>query len=130
MYAKTTLSEEFADAKWVVQAKVLAADEHWSDEDYSWTIYHLQILTAFKGKPPLRIRMFTYRDSGGFYLDKGMNADLGGVYLLFLDPVSPGDPDQARGATEVNYACGQSKTWGEVSAEDQKRLSELAHASR
>ncbi len=71
LYAKTTLSQEFADSRWVVRAKVLAADDHWSDEEESWTIYRLEVLTTFKGAPPPRISLFTYRDSGGFYLDQG-----------------------------------------------------------
>ncbi len=128
MYAKTTLSQEFFDAKWVVRVKVIAADNHWSDEDESWTLYHLQVVTAFKGKPQSRIELFTYRDSGGFYLDRGMNADLGGDYLLFLDPVSNQEkvPAAARNATEVNYACGQSKAWSEVSSADQEHLTDLS----
>jgi hypothetical protein len=81
MYAKTTITEEFADAEWVIKAKVIAADNHWSDEDDSWTLYHLKVLAAYKGKPPLRLDLFTYRDSGGFYLDKGLSNDIGGEYL-------------------------------------------------
>ena len=128
MYAETTFSQEFSDATWVVKARVIAADNHWSGEDESWTLYHLQVITAFKGKPQSRIEMFTYRDSGGFYLDKGMNPDLGGEYLLFLDPISKPEnvPVTVRNATEVNYACGQSKAWDEVSGDDQKRLAELS----
>jgi hypothetical protein len=124
MYAKTTLAQEFADSKWVVRVKVVAADNHWSDEDDSWTIYHLQVMTAFKGKPPTRIEMFTYRDSGGFYLDKGMANDLGGEYLLFLDPVSHKEsvPTAARDATEVNYSCGQSKAWSSLSMSEHHKL--------
>lgn len=71
MYAKTTLAEEFRDSKWVARVKVLAADSHSSDVDESWSLYHVQVLTAFKGRPPLRLAVFTYRDSGGFYLDRG-----------------------------------------------------------
>jgi len=114
MYVKTTLAQEFADARWVVRAKVMAADDHWSDEDESWTIYHLQVSTAFKGMPPPRIEMFTYRNSGGFYLDKAMNANLGGEYLLFLNPISSeeGLPSAARGIAEVNYACGPIEALG------------------
>lgn len=124
MYAKTTLAQEFADSQWVVRVKVVAADNHWSDEDVSWTIYHLQVMTAFKGKPPARIEMFTYRDSGGFYLDKGMVNDLGGEYLLFLDPVSDREsaPTAARHAMEVNYSCGQSKAWNSLSTSEQHKL--------
>ena len=44
MYAKTTLAQEFADSQWVVRVRVVAADDHWSDEEDSWTIYHLQVV--------------------------------------------------------------------------------------
>ncbi len=129
MYAKTTVAQEFADSQWVVRVKVVAADDHWSDEDDSWTIYHLQVLTAYKGKPPARIEMFTYRDSGGFYLDKGLANNLGGEYLLFLDPISHEDsaPASAENATEVNYSCGQSKAWNALTGSERQELLRLSH---
>jgi hypothetical protein len=116
MNAKTTVAQEFADSQWVVRMKLIAADDHWSMEEDSWTIYHLQVLTAFKGEPPTSLEMFTYRDSGGFFLDKGVFNDLGGEYLLFLDPISHKQsvPAAALNATEVNYSCDQSKTWVSV----------------
>jgi hypothetical protein len=130
LYAKTTLSQEFADLRWVVRAKVIAADDHWSDDDVSWTIYRLSVLTAFKGTPPSRISLFTYRDSGGFYLDKGMSNDFGGEYLLFLNPTSIKEkiPAAALGTTMVNYACGQSKLWSEISDVDQTNLTALSRS--
>ena len=128
MYAKTTVAQEYADSKWVVQVKVVAADDHWSDEGDSWTIYHLRVLTAFKGKPSQRIDLFTYRDSGGFYLDKGVSNDIGGKYLLFLDPVEPSEhaPAAAQDATEINYNCGQSKRWPSVTQSERRLLLDLA----
>lgn len=122
MYAKTTLAEEYRDSKWVVHVKVLAADQHWSDVDDSWTLYRVQVLTAYKGKPPLQLSVFTYRDSGGFYLDKGMYPDLGGDYLLFLTSTSSSVPAAARNATEVNYSCGQSKQWSALNPPEKARL--------
>ena len=72
--------------------------------------------------------MFTYRDSGGFYLDKGMANDLGGEYLLFLGPVSHKEnaPAAAKVAMEANYSCGQSKLWNSVSVSEQHKLSKLS----
>jgi hypothetical protein len=121
LYAKTTLSQEFRDSKWVVRARLIAADDHLSDEDESWTLYHIQTIQSFKGKAPKRLDVFTYRDSGGFYLDKGMSTDLGGEYLLFLDPATRTMPKAIAGAFQVNYSCGQSKPWSEVT-EEQKGL--------
>ena len=128
MYAKTTVAQEFADSRWVVRVRVIAADDHWSDKEDSWSLYHLQVLTSFKGNPPARIAMFTYRDSGGFFLDKGLANDLGGEYLLFLDSVSHQDtaPGIAKDATEVNYSCGQSKSWNAVSTSERQELEKLA----
>ncbi len=135
MYAKTTLSQEFSDSKWVVRAKVTAADNHLSNYlggDDPWTIYHLRVLASFKGQPPATIELFTYRDSGGFYLDKGTKADIGGEYLLFLNPASQDlyVPVAARSATEVNYSCGQSRAWTDVNNADRKGLAEMSQGSR
>lgn len=132
---KTTLSQEFSDSKWVVRAKVIAADSHWSDYlgGYDpWTLYRLQVLGSFKGEPPATIDFFTYRDSGGFYLDKGTKADIGGEYLLFLNPASQDQdvPAAARSATEVNYNCGQSRAWADVQNADREELSKLSQRSR
>lgn len=129
LYAKTTIQQEFADSSWVVVARVTAEDEHWRDYDGGydpWTIYQLQVVTRFKGNPPANIRFFTYNNSGGFYLDKG------GEYLLFLDPISSDSdaPKAAGDATEVNYNCGQSKDWSEVSEADRSELLRLSTGGR
>ena len=124
--AKTTIREEFHDSKWVVKVQLIAADNHWSDEDDSWTLYHVKTLSSFKGRAPRRIDVFTYRDSGGFFLDKGMSNDLGGEYLLFLSPATQKLPSVARGALEVNYPCGQSGPWEKLSTGQQKTLEALS----
>jgi len=113
LYATTTLAQEFRDSRWVVRARVLSAATHWSDESVSWTLYRLQVLHRYKGAPPNRITLYTERNSGGFYLDRGAAPDLGGEYLLFLNPVARrrGNPPAARGATWVNYNCGRSRPW-------------------
>lgn len=68
--AKTTLAQEFEDSTWVVRAKVLAARDHFSDEEDSWTLYGVEVLQSFKGRPPKMLPVFTFRDSGGFYMDR------------------------------------------------------------
>lgn len=50
MNAKTTVGQEFADSQWVVRVKLIAAEDHWSDEEDSWTAYHLQVMAAFQGQ--------------------------------------------------------------------------------
>ncbi|MDG5493741.1 hypothetical protein [Niveispirillum sp. BGYR6] len=126
--AKTTIAQEFADSKWVVRARVIAADYHWSDEDDSWTLYKLETVESFKGKLPAKFTFFTYRDSGGFYMDaEGGTPDLAGEYLLFLipRPWPKTDPSAAKNALWVNYNCGQSKAWPKVTPEEVAQLRAL-----
>jgi hypothetical protein len=130
--AKTTLDREFVDSRWVVRARVLAAKDHWSDTEDSWTIYRIRVERSYKGEPPRELRFFTYRDSGGFYMDRAWKAlpeghDVGGEYLLFLNP-SPrrrGNPAAMTGTVFVNYSCGVSKAWREVSAAERNALTRL-----
>src|SRR5258708_3400669 len=129
--AKTTLKQEFHDSRWVVRAHVMSADYHWSDEGESWTLYRLRVLRGFKGKPPNQFLFFTTRDSGGFYLDgRDATPDFDGDYLLFLTRTAfPGNlPRAARGALDVNYNCGQSKPWRQVSWSEAKRLASLSRS--
>jgi len=134
--AKTTIDREFKDSKWVVKAKVLTARDH-ASEDESWTIYRIEVLHAFKGNPATRLRFFTYRDSGGFYMDRPRESlpsghDIGGDYLLFLNPVRAHDgfPSAARGAVLVNYSCGLSGPWARVAQSDRSQLSALGDAHK
>jgi hypothetical protein len=131
--ARTSIAQEFRDSRWVVRAKVIAASDHWSDDKDSWTTYDLAVLDTFKGKLPSRIRFFTTRDSGGFYMDQGLRHDIGGEYLLFLwaRPNRKDLPPEAKGAFFVNYNCGLSGPWAKVTAVDRQRLNAAwrAHSS-
>lgn len=123
--AKTSVAQEFRDAQWVVRAHVVSADYHWSDEDESWTRYRLKVVQSFKGNLRQRFTFFTMRNSGGFYMDgEGGTPDLDGDYLLFLTPRPwpRTDPPAAKGAFWVNYNCGQSKPWSQVT---QKQVAQL-----
>lgn len=128
-YAKTTIAQEFTDSKWVVRAKLIAADYHWSDEDDSWTLYKLETMESYKGNLPMKFTLFTERNSGGFYLNEERGSpDLGSEYLLFLTP-SPWpetDPPAAKGALSINYSCGQSKSWSKVTQTEADELQVLA----
>jgi hypothetical protein len=126
---RTSLEQEFRDARWVVRAHVVSADYHWSDEDESWTLYRLQVVERFKGVLPHRFTFYTERNSGGFYMDgQGAVPDLDGDYLLFLTPYPHGStlPAAAHGALWVNYNCGQSRSWGRVTPREIARLRTLA----
>ena len=127
--AKTTIGEEFKASRWVVRARVISADYHWSDEGESWTSYRMKVVRSYKGKLS-RFTFLTERNSGGFYMDGPSGGpDFDHDYLLFLTPdgwPQAGRPS-AKGALWVNYNCGQSKVWSEVT---QRQKAELAALSQ
>jgi len=123
--AKTTIAQEFADSRWVVRARVTAQTDSWADaridDEAPWTLYRVEILEAFKGNPPAAMKVFTMRDSGGFYLEpRPGEPDHYVDYLLFPIPKPHylGDPAEAAGTAIVNYSCGMSKPWNELTSED------------
>ena len=136
--ARTSIRQEYADARWVVRARVLRATDGVveagkPDTGMSWTLYRLQVVRPYKGGPPQRITFFTMRDSGGFYMDRPWVPlprahDIARDYLLFLNPIAPyrGQPRAQRGAAFVNYNCGQSRPWREVSARSRRLLASLS----
>ncbi len=127
--ARTTIEQEFRDAPVVLRARVVEADYHWSDLDESWARYRLEIIERFKGPALDRPLLFTFRNSGGFYLDAdGGGPDLDRDYLLFLDtpPVDWRDASVAKGAWLINYSCGVSGLWSGVSDAQRSRLRQLA----
>jgi hypothetical protein len=77
------------------------------------------------------VTFFTWRDSGGFYLDRGAAHDFGGEYLLFLVAPAPGEtPAPPPHTTGVNYNCGQSRPWNQVSARTLRDLDSWSLAHR
>lgn len=126
--AWTTVRQEFQDSRWVVRARVLTATEHFIEGEEPWTEYQLEVQHAYKGSPPGRLRFFTLRNSGGFYLDRGREHDLGGEYLLFLNPTirSPEIPAAASGTVSVNYSCGVSGPWNSVTTASRADLVRLS----
>lgn len=135
-HAETTVAEEFADATWVVRARVVSGAHHWSetDDDEPWTVYRLEVLERFKGHAPSRLRFFTFRNSGAFYLERPWRGgrdgtDVGSEYLLFLEPWNggPGDPAEMKGAVFVTYSCGVSGPWRDVGPKDRAALRALRH---
>lgn len=127
LYAETSVSQEFQDSRWVVKAKALSATDHFIEGEEPCTEYQLEVQNAFKGTPPRRLRFFTFRNSGGFYLDRGRDHDLGGEYLLFLNPTisSPAIPAAASGTVSVNYSCGVSGLWNSVTSGARADLAQL-----
>lgn len=133
--ARTSVGQEYIDSRWVIRASLLSAtngeiEAGKPDAGMPWTLYRLRVVHSYKGNPPQRIVFFTMRNSGGFYMDRPLprGHDIGGEYLLFLNPIAayPGQPRAERGATFVNYSCGQSRPWREVSAGSRRLLTSLS----
>lgn len=131
LYAQTIVSQELEDSQWVVRARVLAATDHFIEGEEPWTEYQLEVQHAYKGDPPRRLRFFTFRNSGGFYLDRGQEHDVGGEYLLFLNPTTnlAGVPPAASGTVSVNYSCGVSGAWSGVTTASRNELRQLSRRS-
>ena len=126
----TSIPQEFRDSRWVVRARVINARYHSTDSD-SWTLYTVRVLDRFKGRSTHAMRVFTYRDSGGFYLDKGPSSpDRANDYLLFLNPATQVLPRGMRNVVQVNFSCGQSRPWKELTRTDLAKLDLLAGRSR
>lgn len=128
LYARTSIGQEFEDSRWVVKAKVRSATDHFIEGEEPWTEYQLEVQYAYKGNPPQQLRFFTFRNSGGFYLDRDREHDVGGEYLLFLNPTSdsPAIPAAARGTVSVNYSCGLSGPWNSVTTGSRAELARLS----
>jgi hypothetical protein len=126
LYATTTLADEFTDSALVIRGTVLSSqDVGLSDARGRGTVYSVRVDEVFKGHASKSILYYSDRDSGGFYLGEGGESR---EYLLFLDPIRREylASKEAPGAYEVNYNCGQSRQWREVSPGDRKRLSDWA----
>ena len=125
LYAKTTQEQEFHDSRFVVRATVIKIEEK-PQRDNSPTepgvLYVLKLDETFKGKLPATFTYYSERDSGGFYLDQGKQ------YLLFLNPMTLDDLAShiAPHALRINYNCGQSALWAQVSPNDRKHLHALS----
>ena len=130
LYAKTTLQQEFRDAHLIVRGEVVSSEE--IHDPNLGVLYHVRVKQTFKGKPTAVLVDYSERSSGGFYLDVGTE------FLLFLNPIDPGDAvidlgnnwaRRAPGAMMVNYSCGQSRPWGEVPPKDRNLLNALSTTS-
>lgn len=136
--ARTTIGEEFADARWVVRARVISAvdgvvEQGKPDAGMAWTSYRLAVVHSYKGPAPNRLKFYTERNSGGFYMGRAWmplpaGHDVGSDYLLFLNPIPAyrGRPAAAVGAAFVNYSCGQSKRWSVVPNSSRRFLEQLS----
>ena len=120
-----TAAQELRETDLVVRVRLVSEVNAWTDEPSAayrarWgtgapvVVYVLRVEEVFNGAPGPRIRLFQERNSGAFYLDADKD------YLLFLNYHRPyaARPTEARGATYVSHACGQSRPWAEVQPAD------------
>ena len=127
LYAQPTFDQEYRDAPFVVKARVLSASD-WQRADERGTVYRLEVVQSFKGSLPRTFSFSTERNSGGFYLDRGAKPDIGGEYLLFLTgaPQTSSTSAPVANVFAINYSCGHSRRWDEVSQQDMIRLADLS----
>jgi hypothetical protein len=133
LYARTTIQQEYGDARWVVRARLLSVTDFFEDRYFPGTLYRLQVLETFKGNPPRNISLYTHRSSGGFYIYGRPDEPIGAEWLLFLNPgrwAAAENPPAARGATSVNYSCGQSRLWSAVQNSDRELLRRVSRTVR
>lgn len=124
---KSSLTGEFRESTWVVRARVTRGRIYYRCHDCPGRLYDLEIISTYKGNLPGRFSFYTPQNSGGFYLNQG-KASVGSEWLLFLNPGrwNAAHPKAARGATWVNYPCGQSQEWRTVGPKTRQRLLQLA----
>ena len=133
LYAKSTITGEFRESSMVIRGTVLEnhrifpIDEDDPDLEYL-VIARVRVERTFKGQAPREILLMSEQNSGGFYVDEGRS------YLLFLHrPARPGwtrgyRPDQTAFVARyprprfINYSCGQSMLWSELSARKRRAL--------
>lgn len=121
LYAKTTVAQEFQDSELVVRAQVVSKHDYEDADGYA-VRYRLRLKEQFKGNATDVIWLDSRRDSGGFYLEGADGKlDRGVDRLLFLNAM-PSTSGKTNSYFQLNYSCGQSKTWSEVSADERKYL--------
>ena len=132
LYAKSTITGEFRESSLVIKGTVIenyeveTTQEENAIDDY--VIARIRVDAVMKGDVGREVLLISRRNSGGFYIDPGVQ------YLLFLDP--PVRAGWSKGYRRhqvaplqtlprpryVNNACGQSVPWAEVSPEKRKVL--------
>jgi|GEM_PF-860456 len=81
VYRNPSVTAEFGRAAFVVTGRVLGERNISTPDDpkgYEWTIYTVQVLEIFKGRPQRTIRLLSENTSSRFFMD------IGKTYLLFV----------------------------------------------
>ncbi|WGM37364.1 hypothetical protein [Caulobacter sp. NIBR1757] len=132
-HGRSTITGEFRESSLVIKGTVIEThdippvDVDHSELD-SYAVARIRVDEVFKGQAGQEVFLISERNSGGFYVDAGVQ------YLLFLDPPVRADWSKGYEPAEVakvqslprprfiNYNCGQSAPWVEVSAAKRKAL--------
>jgi hypothetical protein len=133
LHGKSTITGEFRESSLVIKGTAVEThDIQPVDPDRSpldsYAIARIRVDKVFKGVAGREVLLISERNSGGFYVDPGVQ------YLLFFNP--PERPGWSKGYDPaaiaklqllprprlINFSCGQSAPWGEVSAAKRKVL--------
>lgn len=101
-----SVSEEFQEARFVFVGRAMHERNVFSaadPDDYDWTIYDVEVVQAFKGKPPHMIRLLSENSSARFTMEPGK------TYLLFVNhmPMDERDGEETLPHDFVDN-CGNS----------------------
>lgn len=125
MYAQSTITGEFRESSLVIKGTVIENIHVPSNPDTEgddYVLARVRVNSVLKGVAGREVLLISQRNSGGFYVDPGVE------YLLFFDtPVQANwsrnypregiDPLRSLPRPRyINNACGQSVPWAEVSA--------------
>ena len=125
VYRHPSVPVEFKDAAFVVIGRVLGERRISSADDpegYAWTIYDVQVLETFKGKPPRALHLLSENTTARFPMDKGE------TYLLFVSRSSSVEmAGNERLPKDYVDNCGNSATVREA-ADKIKALRALSNA--
>ncbi|QNK01301.1 hypothetical protein [Dyella telluris] len=81
VYRSPSVPAEFNAAAFVVTGRVLSQRNISTPDDpegFEWTVYTVEVLEAFKGRPQRTIRLASENSSARFYMDTGE------TYLVFV----------------------------------------------
>lgn len=106
VYRNPSVTAEFRHAAFVVTGRVLGGHNISTPDDpegYAWTIYTVQVLEVFKGRPQRTIRLLSENTSSRFSMDTGE------TYLLFVSHSSMTETaGQERLPADYIDNCGNS----------------------
>ena len=76
-----SIADEYASVPWVLIVRTTASRDVPSPDDlgfYDWTIYDVEVVRVFKGRPPHHIRLLSENTTARFPMDPGKE------YLVFV----------------------------------------------